>query len=257
MRRTPLGRTEAVGLHLEDIVVAPALLYADLLSLLSALGPYRFGIADLAALAGLPTQPDDLLSPYCRGISLAVRLDDAVVDGLLTSSDPHPSEPTPAYARLYAEANRRLDEMAQAVARFLRGRGQRAEAIPASETLFGYSGALSHKAVARQAGLGWIGRHLLLIVPGAGPRVRLSTILSDAPLPVGRPLPGDCGSCRACIEACPVGALHFAPYEDYPERSLVLDVARCATRLEAFRRSLGQPVCGLCMAVCPAGRGEV
>ncbi len=235
-------------------MVAPALLYADLLSLISALGPFRFGIADLVALAGLPTQPDDLLFPYRRGISLAVRLDDGIIDGLLAPSNPHPGEPTPAYARLYAETNRRLDEMAQAVARFLRGRGQRAEAIPASETLFAYSGALPHKAVARQAGLGWIGRHLLLIVPGAGPRVRLSTILTDALLPAGNPLPGDCGSCQACIQACPVGALHLSPYEGYPERSLVLDVARCAARLEVFRRSLGQPVCGLCMAVCPAGR---
>ncbi|MGB9724219.1 MAG: 4Fe-4S double cluster binding domain-containing protein [Chloroflexia bacterium] len=235
-------------------MVAPALLYADLLALVSSLGAFRCGIADLSPLAGLPTQPDNLLVPYRRGISLAVRLDDAVVDGLLASSNPHPGEPTPAYARLYAEANRRLDEMSQAVARFLRGRGQRAEPIPASETLFGYSGALSHKAVAYQAGLGWIGRHLLLIVPGAGPRVRLSTVLCDALLPPGRPLPGDCGDCRACIEACPVGALHLSPYEGRPERSLVLDVARCAARLETFRRSLGQPVCGLCMAVCPAGR---
>jgi len=235
-------------------LVSPVLLYADLLALVSSLGAFRCGIADLSALAGLPTQPDDLLSPYGRGISLAVRLDDAVVDGLLASHNPHPGEPTPAYARLYAEANRRLDEMAQAVARFLRGRGQRAEAIPASETLFGYSGALSHKAVACQAGMGWIGRHLLLIVPGAGPRVRLSTVLTDALLPVGRPLSGDCGSCRACIEACPVGALHPVPYEHHPERSLALEVARCAARLEEFRRSLGQPVCGLCMAVCPAER---
>ncbi len=237
-------------------MVSPVLLYADLLALISALGTFRWGIADLSALAGLPTQPDDLLSPYRRGIALAVRLDDGVVDGLLAASNPHPGEPTPAYARLYAEANRRLDEIAQVVARFLRGRGQRAEAIPASETLFGYRGALSHKAIARQAGLGWIGRHLLLIVPGAGPRVRLSTVLTDALLPVGNPLSGDCGSCRACIEACPVGALHPAPSEEVPERSRILDVARCATRLETFRRSLGQPVCGLCMAVCPAGRGS-
>jgi epoxyqueuosine reductase QueG len=237
-------------------MVASSLLYADLYALVSALGAFRCGVADLRALAGLSTHPPDLLSSYRYGISLAVRLDDAVVDGLLAPHNPCPGEPTAAYARLYVACNQRLDEMALTVARFLQGRTVRAEAIPASETLLGHSGALPHKAVARQAGLGWIGRHLLLIVPGAGPRVRLATVLTDALLPAGQPIPGDCGPCRRCLSACPVGALHFVPYQDYPERSEALDVAACAGRLATFRRNpaIGQPVCGVCMAVCPAGR---
>jgi len=237
-------------------MVAPALLYADLLSLISSLGAFRAGVAGLEALIGLSTQPPGLLVPYRCGISLAVRLDDGVVDGLLAENNPRPGEPTPAYARLYAEANHRLDTMALRVMRFIQGRGYRAEAIPASETLLGHHGALPHKAVARQAGLGWIGRHVLLIVPGAGPRVRLSTVLTDAPLPTGEPIDGDCGECRRCLEACPVEALRFVPYQDYPPRHEALDVARCAERLTGFARApaIGRPVCGICMAVCPAGR---
>lgn len=237
-------------------MVASSLLYADLFALASALGAFRCGVADLAALAGLSTQPPDLLASYRFGISLAVRLDDAVVDGLLPPDNPRPGEPTAAYARLYADCNRRLDGMAVAVARFLQGRTYRAEAIPASETLLGHSGALPHKAIARQAGLGWVGQHLLLIVPGAGPRVRLATVLTDALLPAGQPISGDCGSCRRCLSACPVSALHFVPYQDYPERAEALDVAACAARLATFRRNpaIGHSVCGMCMAVCPAGR---
>lgn len=239
-------------------MVAPALLYVDLLSLATALGAFRLGVADLAPLADLPTRPVGLLSPYRRGIALAVRLDDGIVDGLLPARNPHPGQPTPAYAHLYAAANHRLDEMAAHLVRFLEGRRFRAEAIPASQTLAGQAGALAHKAIARQAGLGWIGRHLLLIVPGAGPRVRLATVLTDCPLPAGEPMAGDCGRCRACLEACPVEALHFVPYQDYPERPVALDVDRCAAYVEGFRHrpAVGQPVCGICLAVCPAGRAR-
>jgi len=238
-------------------MVSPVPLYPDLLSLAAALGAFRLGVAGLEGLTGLPAQPAGLLSPYRRGISLAVRLDDAVVDGLLSAHNPRPGEPTLAYARLYAEANRRLDEMAQHLVRFLQGRGCRAEAVPASQTLADHSGALSHKAIARAAGLGWIGRNLLLIVPGAGPRVRLSTVLADALLPTGKPIAGDCGRCRRCIRACPAGALRFASYEEYPDRSAALDVEACASRLEDFRHdpAIGRSICGICMAVCPAGRG--
>lgn len=252
-------------------MVSPALLYTDLLSLVSSLGAFRLGIAGLDELTGLPTQPPDLLAHYRRGISLLARLDDTVVDGLLPEHNPHPGQPTPAYARLYDRANQRLDEMAQEVAQFLQGRGYPSEAIPASETLLGHRGALSHKAVARQAGLGWIGRHLLLIVPGAGPRVRLGTVLTAAPLPptkpqsapgpavhrpADRPAAGDCGPCRLCIEACPIGAIRYTPYQDYPPRHQALDVAGCAAYLDRFAhdRAIGRSICGICMAVCPAER---
>jgi epoxyqueuosine reductase QueG len=240
----------------EVLMVAPSVLYADLVALAASLGAFRLAVADLAALGELSTQPPDLLGHYRRGISMAVRLDDAIVDGLLPPHNPRPGVPTPDYARLYEWANRRLDEMAAHVVRYLEGRLYRAEAIPASKTLQDQQGALPHKAVARQAGLGWIGRHLLLIVPGAGPRVRLATVLTDALLPAGRPADGDCGDCRRCLEACPVDALRFTPYEAYPERAAALDVAACAARLASFRHdpAVGQPVCGICMAVCPAGR---
>ncbi|MGC8873642.1 MAG: 4Fe-4S double cluster binding domain-containing protein [Chloroflexia bacterium] len=236
--------------------MVPPELYAELLALAFPLGAYRVGVADLQQIAGLPTEPEDLLVPFRRGVALAVRLDDGIVDGLLAPEASYPGEPTPAYAQLYAGANRLLDAMAERIARFLRERGYRARAIPASETLSGERGALSHKAVARAAGLGWIGRNLLLVTPEAGPRVRLSTVLTDAPLPAGEPIVGSCGRCRKCVHACPVGALRPVPYEDYPERAEALDVEACAARLEQFHRqpSIGQPVCGICLAVCPVGR---
>jgi epoxyqueuosine reductase QueG len=231
-------------------------MYVDLLSLAASLRVFHLGIADLDALTGLQTQPPDLLSRYRRGISLAIRLDDGIVDGLLPENNPRPGEPTPAYAQLYAQTNQRLDQVALQIVRFLQGRGYRAEAIPASETLLGHRGALPHKAVARQAGLGWIGRHLQLIVPGAGPRLRLSTVLTDALLPTGKPISGDCGSCRACITICPAKALLYVDYEDYPPRHEALDVTACSDYLHGFARrpEIGRRVCGMCMAVCPAER---
>ena len=65
-------------------------------------------------------------------------------------------------------------------------------------------GQISHRAVAHQAGLGWIGRNLLLVTPEFGPRIRLITVITYAELDQGPvPLPNRCGTCPACIDSCP------------------------------------------------------
>jgi len=103
---------------------------------------------------------------------------------------------------------------------------------------------VSNKIIAAQAGLGWIGKCLLLVTPRFGPRVRLVSILTDAPLLPGNPLPGECGECTACLDACPAGSLQA--HQGIPqERGQVLDVATC----------LGGHGCSECMMACPVGRG--
>jgi len=60
---------------------------------------------------------------------------------------------------------------------------------------------------AERAGLGWLGHNGCLIVPGLGSWVFLGEIFLDLPLPIGSPIPGRCGDCRRCLEACPSQAL--------------------------------------------------
>jgi epoxyqueuosine reductase QueG len=118
-------------------------------------------------------------------------------------------------------------------------------------------GHAPHKAFARAAGLGWIGKNLLLITPKYGPRIRLATILTDILLKPGKPIKNQCGNCTKCIEACPSGALKPSNFEEYPaRREDAFDAEKCYTRLKKISRlpNIGAEICGMCIKVCPIGK---
>ncbi|HEY2273958.1 MAG TPA: tRNA epoxyqueuosine(34) reductase QueG [Steroidobacteraceae bacterium] len=123
---------------------------------------------------------------------------------------------------------------------------------------FGYrvcvdSAPVLEKAHARNAGLGWIGKHTNLIARDAGSWFFLGEILTDLPLPVDEHATAHCGSCQACIPACPTGAI-VAPFR--------LDARRCISYLTIehhsaipgeLRAALGNRIygCDDCQLVCP------
>jgi epoxyqueuosine reductase len=124
---------------------------------------------------------------------------------------------------------------------------------PFGHRAFADSAPVLEKALARNAGLGWIGKHTNLIDSQAGSYFFLGEIYLDCELPTEEPATAHCGSCTACIPACPTGAI-VAPYR--------LDARRCISYLTIelkgsipleFRAAIGNRIygCDDCQLVCP------
>jgi epoxyqueuosine reductase len=164
------------------------------------------------------------------------------------------SDPGTAYVSRYALGRdyhkvlrRRLQQLAERIT---------AEVGPFRYRAFTDSAPVMEVALAEKAGLGWRGKHTLLLDRAEGSYFFLGEIYTDLPLPVDARTGAHCGSCSQCITACPTGAI-VAPYE--------LDARRCISYLtiehkgsipEAFRPLIGNRVygCDDCQLACPWNR---
>jgi len=213
------------------------------------------GFADLEEAAPLA------LSQWPRAISIAVALDPQAIEGVRDG-------PTSQYYAEYNRVNRALNEIAGRTAELILSLGYRAEPFPATppESTQGdewtrtLSVAFQHKTAATRAGLGWVGKNALLITPRFGPRLRLATVLTDMPLPVGEPVTaGRCGKCKACSRVCPGLAIKGTEWQAGLPREELVDAWACwetAQRLLRERVGANNAVCGVCVALCPVGRTQ-
>ena len=143
--------------------------------------------------------------------------------------------------------------------KLLRGRLQKlADRIGEAVGKFGHrvfvdSAPVLERALARNAGLGWIGKNTCLINKQAGSWFFLGEIYVDLPLPVDAPAGAHCGTCTRCLDVCPTGAI-IAPNR--------VDARRCISYLtielrgaipEEFRKPIGNRIfgCDDCQLICP------
>lgn len=161
-------------------------------------------------------------------------------------------QPDKAYISRYALGRdyhklvrRRLQQLADKITKECGSFGYRA---------FVDSAPVLEKALAQNAGLGWIGKHTNLIEKNTGSWFFLGELFTDLPLPVNEtPQSNHCGSCTTCIDVCPTAAI-IGPYQ--------LDARRCISYLtiemrdsipEEFRKAIGNRIygCDDCQLFCP------
>lgn len=195
------------------------------------------------------------------------RLMPGALTALMVSADYTPSDPAwldqawstlarseRAYVARYAlgrdyhkVVRRRLQRLADQIANAIGPFGYR---------VFCDSAPVMEVELARRAGLGWRGKHTLLIDRKRGSTFFIGTIYTDLRLPEGRPEADHCGRCERCMTACPTGAI-VAPYR--------LDARLCIAYLtiesrapipEAMRAQIGNRIfgCDDCQLACPWNR---
>jgi epoxyqueuosine reductase len=218
--------------------------------LLAWLGHGRHGTMEYMRRHGTRrSRPAELVPGTLRVVSARMdyRTDSADPDAVLR-------DPNLGYVSRYALGRdyhkvlrSRLARLADRIAEAAGAEGYRA---------FTDSAPVLEKALARNAGLGWIGKHTNLLDRHDGSWFFLGEVFTDLPLPVDSPVTSHCGSCTACIDVCPTQAI-VAPYE--------LDARRCISYLtiehagpipQEFRAAIGNRIygCDDCQLVCPWNR---
>lgn len=185
-----------------------------LFSLLVNKGAKLIGVADLRGIVD---------NELVTGISVAVPIPKNIVMDSQTA-------PTKEYYNAYYTLNTQLDEIVESGAKFLRGKGFQAYANTTKviKKDKDWRTPLPHKTVATRAGLGWIGKSCLLVTTQYGSAVRLSSLLTNAPLPVNQPInESRCGECMVCVQKCPAMALTGALWNTSMTREEILHKEEC------------------------------
>lgn len=226
-------------------MVAPKIEWEEIEELIKAEGPFLCGARYVGDLkehfrfgSGVP------IDKLTHGISIAYPLSAPVVEECTEG-------PTVLYKHHYRQVNMLLDRIALKIQGFIESRGGMVLPVPAS-VFYDWSketAHVSHKMIAVRAGIGWIGKNILLITPEHGARVRLVSVLTNVELESPSRPQYHCGNCKACALVCPVKAIGESP-EDF-------NLSACSEKVREFeRKGMGVRICGICVKACKPGLGK-
>ena len=213
--------------------------YEGLKKMAAELGAVAFGVCDIKEERKNFNLPPEIVEDLDFAVSIAVRLSKKILDAIT-------DKPTKLYFHHYKQANNLLDHISMRIAAFIQQQGFNALPIPASQIVDWHkqTAHLSHKRIAELAGIGWSGRHNIVVNPEYGAQIRLTTILTDMPLSVDKRLEEDCGKCKRCVGVCPADAIKESPGD--------FDHLACFEKLKFFQkqRYADQFICGICVKAC-------
>ena len=226
----------------------------SVMSAARSLGIVDIGVADAGAW-----ETDGLVSSvirkYERPSSLMRGARSVIVIGIPVQRTILATAPSPFYAEHYRVVNMMLDYYAQRIATELHAEGHAAIYV-SRDGYPGISGLkkdpssfFSHRHAAYLAGMGTFGISNMLLTEKNGPRIRFTSIITDAELPYNAPMRKQlCTECMKCVNECPQKAVAS---ELYPKG--ITDKPKCID-LSATLRSEGRSPCGRCIFVCPVGK---
>lgn len=212
---------------------------------------------NLVGFADLTTFPAHHRSNMPYGISIGIAVKPDIVSLI-------PQKATIEYFNEYQGINKKLDEIGIRIQENISNRGyaaiaqtvdfvrkQREENDPnnsASHAL------MPHKTVAALSGLGWIAKSSLLVTEQYGSAIRITSILTDAPISIQKSkYKCLCGNCKICSENCPGNVIKNKEWSFNTSRDELIDFYSCRRTVEKRGQELGirHGACGICMAVCP------
>lgn len=186
---------------------------------------------------------------FKTGVSVAVSLPKHVIIDLQEA-------PTREYYDLYHLLNKKLNEIVMAGEEFLHKAGfdAYAQTTDRIRTDPDKTTQLPHKTAATKAGLGWIGKNCLLVTPQYGSAVRISSLLTNAPLECGEAIrQSRCGACSLCVTKCPAQALKGTLWNTDIQRKEIVDIEKCRKKQREImveETGIETDLCGKCFAVC-------
>lgn len=194
------------------------------------------------------SRPRDILPDARSVIVIAIPLQKTIID----------TTPSIYYNHLYTLTNQYLDISAERLVLELGILGHHAVFVPRD----GYHGMkglengqnsfFSHRHAAYLAGMGTFGYSNMLLSEKYGPRFRITSVITSADLPCGKPMEKQlCTGCRKCTRMCPAMAVPDSPYP-----AEIVDKHRCIEYHKGLEAE-GILPCGRCIAVCPVGRDDM